>query len=66
MVAASEGDLDEAVMRGRRALGGERKSLPSLMSVARDLSGILSARFAGEPEVTSYLEYVRSLEQRDC
>ncbi|MFC9252082.1 XRE family transcriptional regulator [Amycolatopsis thailandensis] len=66
VVAAREGDLDEAVMRGRRALSVERKSLPSLMSVARDLSGILSTRFAGEPEATSYLEYVRSLEQRDC
>ncbi|MFC3448310.1 XRE family transcriptional regulator [Amycolatopsis speibonae] len=64
VVAAREGDLDEAISRGRRALSGERKSLPSLALVARDLSGALRERFAGEQETASYLEQLRATERR--
>jgi tetratricopeptide (TPR) repeat protein len=62
VVAAREGDLDEAVTQGERAIAGERKSLPSLTLVASDLAGVLSERYAGEPEADAYLERLRTLQ----
>ena len=48
VVAAREGDLEHAVQLGSQALSGERKSLPSLVMVSRDLTqsaeGALPAR----------------------
>ena len=38
VVAAREGDLEHAVQLGSAALSGERKSLPSLVMVSRDLT----------------------------
>ncbi|WP_199193107.1 hypothetical protein [Amycolatopsis sp. BJA-103] len=64
VVAAREGDLDEAIGRGRRALDGERTSLPSLLLVARDLSGILRERFAGESEAASFLDRLHTIERQ--
>lgn len=64
VVAAREGDLDEAVQRGRQALEGDRKSLPSLALVSQDLATVLGERYAGESEAESYLETLRGLQQR--
>ncbi|MBB5857856.1 XRE family transcriptional regulator [Amycolatopsis umgeniensis] len=64
VVAAREGDLDEAIGLGRRALDGERKSLPSLVLVAQDLSDVLRERFGGEPEAASYLDRLRVVARR--
>lgn len=61
VVAAREGDLDEAVAFGRRALAGERKSLPSLAMVSQDLADVLADRYAGEPEADAFLEQQRAL-----
>lgn len=61
VVAAREGDLDEAVTHGQRALGGDRKSLPSLTMVAQDLSQVLRERYQGEPEADAYLEQLSDL-----
>ncbi|MCA1194440.1 tetratricopeptide repeat protein [Saccharopolyspora sp. 6V] len=61
VVAAREGDLEEAVTHGRRALSGDRKSLPSLTMVAQDLSQVLGERYRGEPEADAYVEQLKAL-----
>lgn len=66
VVAARDGDLDEAVARGRRALRGDRKSLPSLALVSRDLGRALTERYAGEPEAEAYLDELRSMQRRSA
>jgi transcriptional regulator with XRE-family HTH domain len=63
VVAAREGELDEALIHGHRAISGDRKSLPSLSMVARDLGDVLSAQFAGEPGAAAYLEKLRSIQR---
>lgn len=63
VVAAREGELDEAVTRGRQALAGPRKSLPSLSMVSRDLGNVLAQQYAGEPEAESYLEQLRAMQR---
>jgi tetratricopeptide (TPR) repeat protein len=60
VVAAREGDLDQAVSDGRRALAGDRKSLPSLAMVSRDLVQVLTERYGGEPVAEAYLEELRA------
>lgn len=61
VVAAREGDLDEAVARGRQALAGGRKSIPSLAMVSRDLGHVVAERYAGEPEAEGYLDQLRAM-----
>jgi tetratricopeptide (TPR) repeat protein len=61
VAAAREGDLDSAVAFGRRALAGDRKSLPSLKMVSRDLAVVLDSRFGDEPAARSYLDELRSI-----
>ncbi|MPY81332.1 MAG: tetratricopeptide repeat protein [Actinophytocola sp.] len=63
VVAAREGDLDEAVTHGRRAIEGDRKSIPSLTMVSQDLADILSERYAGEPEADAYLDQLRAMKR---
>lgn len=62
VVAAREGNLEEAVGYGQRALSGDRKSLPSLAMHSRDLAHLLSERYSGEPEADAYLERLRSIQ----
>ncbi|WP_093267891.1 tetratricopeptide repeat protein [Saccharopolyspora shandongensis] len=64
IVAAREGNLDEAVGYGRRALSGDRKSLPSLAMHSRDLSQVLTERYADEPETEAYLEQLQSIQSQ--
>jgi hypothetical protein len=63
VVAAREGDLDEAVSYGRRAINTGRKSLPSLAMVSQDLAAVLRERYPGEPEATEYLEQLRAIQR---
>jgi hypothetical protein len=61
VAAAREGDLEGAVTFGRRALSGERRSLPSLAMVSQDLAAVLSDRFSGEAEAEQYLDQLREI-----
>ncbi|QYN26240.1 XRE family transcriptional regulator [Amycolatopsis sp. DSM 110486] len=63
VVAAREGDLDEAVSYGRKAIGSGRKSLPSLAMVSQDLADVLRERYPGEREATEYLEQLRAIQR---
>jgi len=63
VVAARQGDLEQAFDYGERALAGERKSLPSLAMVSRDLTRVLRDRYPDEPSTKDYLEKVRVISQ---
>lgn len=64
VLAARQGDLELAVDEGTRALGGQRKSLPSLLMVSRDLTRALKTRYAAEPATVAYLEQLKSATRR--
>ncbi|MCM0675096.1 XRE family transcriptional regulator [Micromonospora phytophila] len=61
VVAARSGDVERAVSYGRRALEGDRKSLPSLLMCSKELATLLRERYPHEPEAVSYLDEVRAL-----
>jgi tetratricopeptide (TPR) repeat protein len=61
VVAAREGDLEQALTHGRRALQGERQSLPSLLMVSQELAAIMTDRFSREPDAAEYLAQLREL-----
>jgi hypothetical protein len=61
VAAAHEGDLAQAIALGRQALDGDRRSLPSLTMVARDLSAVLQHRYPDERETHEYLDELRTL-----
>lgn len=61
VIAARSGDLDQAVAYGRQALTGDRKSLPSLLLCARELTELLRARYPDESQTAAYLDEVRTL-----
>jgi hypothetical protein len=63
VVAARQGDVDQATAYGEHALTGERKSLPSLVMVSRDLIKILKAQYPTEPRAKSYLDHLQALVQ---
>ena len=56
VVAARQGELEQAIQLGERALAGERKSVPSLVMVSRDLTKVLRDRYPDEPLTKSYLD----------
>jgi hypothetical protein len=56
VVAARQGDLEQAIHEGERALNGRRKSLPSLIMVSRDLTRVLKERYPAEAPTRSHLE----------
>jgi tetratricopeptide (TPR) repeat protein len=64
VVAARQGDLEQAIHHGERALNGQRKSLPSLRMVSRDLTRVLKERYPAEAAAKSYLAQIRSLPGR--
>ena len=64
VVAARQGDLEQAVHQGERALNGQRKSLPSLLMVSRDLTRVLKDRYPAEQAAQSYIDQLTSLGQR--
>ena len=61
VVAARQGDLDGAITHGRQALAGDRKSVPSLVLVSRDLAETLQRDYANEAQVQEYLEELHGL-----
>lgn len=61
VVAAREGDLESALSHGKQALEGERRSVPSLLMVSRDLATIINERYASVPDAATYLERLREL-----
>jgi hypothetical protein len=61
VIRAREGDLEGAVDQGQRALNGERKSLPSLLMVTRDLAKVLNDRYPAETETQDYLDQLATL-----
>ena len=62
VIAARQGDLELAVSCGHRALGADRKSLPSLLMVSSELARILREQYQGEPETTEYLARVHAIQ----
>ena len=63
VVAARQGDLDEAVRQGERALNGQRKSLPSLLMVSRDLTRVLNDMYPAETSTQHYLDHLHALSE---
>jgi hypothetical protein len=56
VVAARQGELEQAIQHGERALSNERKSLPSLIMVSRDLTRVLKDHYPNEPVTKTYLD----------
>jgi len=56
VVAARDGELELAIQHGERALSNERKSVPSLVMVSRDLTRVLKDRYPDELVTKSYLD----------
>jgi len=61
VVAARTGDLDGAITYGRQALVGDRKSLPSLIMVSRELVDVLGREFTGHPQAVDYADELHAL-----
>jgi hypothetical protein len=62
VVAARQGDAEQAVSCGHKAFTGTRQSLPSLLMVSGELTGLLSERYATEPGTADYLDRVRAIQ----
>jgi hypothetical protein len=45
---------------GMQALAGERKSLPSLLMVSRDLAKVLNERYSNETQTLDYLDQLKA------
>ncbi|MEI5136322.1 XRE family transcriptional regulator [Streptomyces libani] len=63
VTAAREGDLEQALLMGERALEGERQSVPSLIMTSRELAAEMRRRYASEPSAQEYLAHLRDLGQ---
>jgi len=61
VVAARQGDLEQAIHCGTQALSASRKSLPSLLMVSRDLTRVLNDQYPNESETQSYLDQLHAL-----
>jgi tetratricopeptide (TPR) repeat protein len=60
-IAAREGDLEQALSYGRKAISGQRLSVPSLLMASAELATIISERYADNPDATDYLDQLRRL-----
>ena len=63
VIAARQGDIEEAIHQGDRALIGQRKSLPSLIMVSRDLTRVLKDRYPAEPSTHTYFDQLHTIGQ---
>ena len=63
VVAARQGDLEEAIHQGKRALSGQRRSLPSLLMASRDLTMVLNDRYPDEAGTREYLDQLHILSE---
>jgi tetratricopeptide (TPR) repeat protein len=63
VTAAREGDLEQALIMGERALEGDRQSVPSLIMTSRELAAEMKRRYVSEPAAQDYLARLRDLGQ---
>ncbi|NEY34028.1 XRE family transcriptional regulator [Streptomyces sp. PRKS01-65] len=63
VTAAREGDLEQALAMGARALEAERRSVPSLLMISRELADELRRRYGAEPAVREHLALLHALER---
>ncbi|UNO40476.1 XRE family transcriptional regulator [Streptomyces sp. MST-110588] len=61
VTAAREGDLEQALILGERALTGERQSVPSLIMWSRELAAEMRKRYSSEPAAQDYLAHLHDL-----
>jgi tetratricopeptide (TPR) repeat protein len=61
VIAAREGDIDEALAYGHQALQAKRQSVPHLIMVGGELRRALDARYPGDPEVAEFSQTLRNL-----
>ncbi|MGW5178247.1 XRE family transcriptional regulator [Streptomyces sp. NPDC004082] len=61
VTAAREGDLEQALTMGERALEGDRQSVPSLIMTSRELAAEMKRRYAAEPSAQGYLARLQAL-----
>ena len=62
VVAGRQGDLEQALSHGRKALTRPRKSLPSLSMVSRELAILMRSKYRLEPDALEYLDLLRSIQ----
>ncbi|KAA2248695.1 hypothetical protein F0L68_39790 [Solihabitans fulvus] len=60
-VTARRGDIDGAIEWGIKAISTDRKSLPSLLMVARDLTGAINKAAPDSPQVIEFTEQLHDL-----
>jgi hypothetical protein len=60
VTAAREGDLEQALIMGARALEGDRKSVPSLIMTSREPAAEMRRRYSSEPAAQNYLARLRT------
>lgn len=63
VAAAREGDLEQALTMGERALESDRRSVPSLIMTSRELAAEMKRRYVGEPAAHEYLARLQALGQ---
>ncbi|MER6652513.1 hypothetical protein ABT248_18500 [Streptomyces sp. NPDC000971] len=61
VAAAREGDLEQALIHGERALQGDRQSVPSLIMTSRELAAVMRQRYNTEPTAQDYLNHLQDL-----
>ncbi|MGA5469216.1 XRE family transcriptional regulator [Streptomyces arboris] len=61
VTAARDGDLEQALIMGDRALQGDRQSVPSLIMTSRELAAEVRRRYSAEPSAQEYLSRLATL-----
>ncbi|MFE5596667.1 XRE family transcriptional regulator [Streptomyces sp. NPDC056549] len=61
ITGAREGDLEQALIMGERALQGDRQSLPSLIMTSHELAAEVNRRYSTEPAAQDYLARLQAL-----
>ena len=64
VTAAREGDLEQALVMGERALEGDRQSVPSLIMTSRELAAEMRRQYSSEPAAQDYLGRLHSLAEQ--
>src|SRR5258708_6935912 len=61
VIAARQSELEQALGYGRRALTGERLSLPSLLMVSSELATVVRQRYNTDADAVDYLDQLKHL-----
>jgi tetratricopeptide (TPR) repeat protein len=61
VIAARRGDLETAIGYGRRALAGDRLSIPSLLMVSSELGTLVAERYSSDSGAVDYLDQLHHL-----